>query len=52
MVKCDNQCEVCRKYTTVHYNGTEYTEYNCIVADKDVRVVYDENGNEERREVS
>ena len=51
MVSCDNQCEVCRKYTTVHY-GTEYTEYNCIVADKDVRVVYDENGNEERREVS
>lgn len=52
MVNCDNQCEVCRKYTTVHYNGTEYIEYNYIVADKDVRVVYDENGNEKRREVS
>lgn len=51
MINCDNQCENCGKYTTVHYNGTEYTEYNCIVADKDVRVVYDENGNEEHREV-
>lgn len=52
MIKCDNQCEVCGKYTTVHYKGTEYKEYNCIVANKDVKVVYDENGNEERREVS
>lgn len=51
MINCDNQCENCGKYTTVHYNGTEYTEYNCIVADKDVRVVYDGNGNEEHREV-
>lgn len=51
MINCDNQCEVCGKYTTVRYNGTEYTEYNCIIADKDVRVVYDENGNEEHREV-
>ena len=51
MINCDNQCEKCRKYTTVHYNGTEYTEYNCLVADKDVRVVYDEYGNEVRREI-
>jgi hypothetical protein len=50
MINCDNQCETCRKYTTVHYNGTEYVEYNCIVAGKDVKVVYDENGNEERRD--
>ena len=32
-------------------NCDNHIEYNCIVADKDVRVVYDENGNEERREV-
>ena len=51
MINCDNQCEKCGKYTTAHYNGAEYKEHNCIVADKDVRVVYDENGNEERREV-
>ena len=51
MVTCDNQCETCGKYTTVHYNGTEYTEYKCIVADKDVKVIYDENGNEARREI-
>ena len=49
---CDNQCENCGRYTTVHYNGTEYTEYDCIIADKCVRVVYDENGNEVRREIA
>ena len=51
MVNCDNQCGVCEKYTTVHCNGTDYTEYHCIVADKDVKVVYDEDGNEVHREV-
>lgn len=51
MISCDNQCEKCGKYTVVHYQGAEYTEYRCPVANKDVKVVYDENGNEERREV-
>ena len=51
MVECDNQCEKCKKYTTVHCKGTEYTVYNCLVANKDVKVVYDETGNEKRREV-
>lgn len=27
---CDNHCEECGKYTTVKYNGGEYTEYSCI----------------------
>ena len=50
-VSCDNNCETCNKYTTVHYNGTQYTEYNRLVAGKDVKVIYDENGNEIKREV-
>ncbi|MBQ2610184.1 MAG: hypothetical protein II586_07500 [Butyrivibrio sp.] len=50
-VNCDNHCETCGKYTSVHYNGGEYTEYNCLVANKDVKVIYDENGNEEKREI-
>lgn len=51
MVNCDNNCESCGKYTSVHYNGSEYTEYNCLVANKDVKVIYDENGDEEKREI-
>ncbi len=51
MISCDNQCETCGKWTSVHSNGTEYTEYSCFVANKDVKIIYDENGNEERREV-
>ena len=51
MINCDNQCEICRKYTTAHYYGAEYTEYDCVVVGKRVRVVYDENGDEERREI-
>lgn len=51
MINCDNNCEDCRKYTSVHHQGIEYTEYNCLVADKNVRVIYDENGKEERREI-
>lgn len=50
-MNCDNNCESCGKYTSVHYNGGEYTEYSCLVANKDVKVIYDENGNEEKREV-
>ena len=51
MISCDNQCETCNKYTSVHHNGNEYTEYKCIVANKDVKVIYDEHGKEEKREV-
>lgn len=50
-VNCDNHCETCGKYTSVHYNGGKYTEYNCLVANKDVKVIYDEKGNEEKREI-
>lgn len=50
-LNCDHQCETCGKYTSVHYNGGKYTEYNCLVANKDVTVVYDENGNEVDRKV-
>ena len=39
---CDNQCEECGKYTTVKYNGGKYTEYSCILANKDVKVIYDD----------
>lgn len=48
---CDNQCEKCGKYTTVKYNGSKYTEYSCIFANKDVKVVYDDEGKEVKREV-
>ena len=48
---CNNNCEICGKYTSVHHNGGEYTEYSCIVANKDVKVIYDEDGNEESRKV-
>ena len=51
MISCDNQCETCGRWTSVHSNGGEYTEYKCIVANKDVTIIYDEDGNEERREV-
>lgn len=50
-ISCDNHCETCGKYAAVHYYGCKYTEYSCIVANKDVKVIYDENGNEEKREV-
>ena len=51
MIMCNNNCEDCRKYTSVHYNGTEYTEYDCLVANKSIKIIYDENGTEERREI-
>ena len=51
MIKCDNQCETCGKYTSVHYCGTEYKEYDCVIANKYVKVVYDEDGKEICREV-
>ena len=48
---CNNQCEECGKYTTVKYNSGKYTEYNCILANKDVKVIYGEDGKEIKREV-
>ena len=45
MIKCDYDCDKCGKYTTVHYRGREYTEYNCLVMNKDVKKIYDEDGN-------
>lgn len=48
---CGNNCEICGKYTAVHYCGNQYKEYNCIVANKNVKIIYDENGNEEKREI-
>lgn len=51
MKKCNNQCEKCGRYTAVHYNGTEYAMYKCYIANKYVKVIYDENDNEERRDV-
>lgn len=48
---CDNHCETCGKYWSVHYCGCEYTKYTCCVANKEVKVIYDKNGNEEKREV-
>lgn len=50
-INCDNNCESCGKYTSVHCNGGKYTEYSCLVANKDVKIIYDENGNEEKREI-
>lgn len=50
-INCDNNCESCEKYTSVHSNGGEYTEYHCLTANKYVKIVYDKNGNEERREI-
>lgn len=50
-ITCDNQCESCGRYTSVHFNGGEYTEFHCPIAHKYVKIIYDENGNEERREV-
>lgn len=51
MINCDNRCENCGKYTSVHYSGDEWTEYKCIVAGKDVKVIYDEDGEEIKREI-
>lgn len=48
---CDNHCETCGKYTSVHHNGGEYTEYHCLITDKYVKIIYDENGDEADREV-
>ena len=48
-IRCNNNCETCGKYTSVHYNGGKYTEYSCIVANKDVKVLYDEKGKEKQR---
>ena len=51
MMNCGYDCENCGKYTSAHYNGTEYTEYHCLETDKYVKVSYDEEGNEESREI-
>lgn len=51
MFICDNNCEGCGKWTSVHSNGNKYTEYHCILTDKYVRIIYDEKGKEEKREV-
>lgn len=51
MLYCDNHCETCNKYSSVHYHGTESTEYNCIIMNKDVTVIYDEDGREIERKV-
>lgn len=48
---CDNQCEECGKYTAVKYNGGRYAEYSCIFANKNVKVVYDDEGKEVKREI-
>lgn len=40
MIKCDNNCEECGKYTTFHSfsEGNVFvSEYDCIVANKAVR---------------
>lgn len=51
MIKCDYDCENCNRYTTVHYNGMEWHEYDCIVAGKRVTKYFDENGNVDKIEV-
>ena len=51
MITCDNDCANCGKYTSVQYNGGEYTEYYCLVANKYVKKIYDEDGNVEKIEV-
>lgn len=41
MIKCDENCEECRKYTTFHsyYDNQREVfvrEYKCMVADKEI----------------
>ena len=51
MIKCDENCEECGKYTTLHSNYDNdkkvfVKEYDCLIADKKVKKESEESDNE------